>query len=288
MVEEFRVRSVGPSTAIYGVVGTHVARSLSPAMHNAAFAAAGCDAVYVPFCAAGFDDFAAFARAMGVTGASVTIPFKQDALAAAGQADALTRRVGAANTLRATAAGGWEATNTDVAGCVEPLAAAYRVSLAGARVSVLGAGGAARAAVVALADARAVVTVHARRRDQSELVARELGVKTGPWPPVAGSWDILINATPLGGASASDATPLPGGPFDGRLVYDLVYRQGESPLLRDARLAGVATLDGLPMLVAQAERQFAWWTGKAPSPGLMRRAADRAAVRTVPAMAGQD
>jgi shikimate 5-dehydrogenase len=104
-------------------------------------------------------------------------------------------------------------------------------------------------------------------------VAALLGVEAGPWPPGAQSWDVLVNCTPLGSASAPDASPLPGGPFDGHLVYDLTYRRGESPLVREARRAGLRTLDGLPMLVAQAERQFEWWTGRRPGAGVMRAAA---------------
>jgi shikimate dehydrogenase len=82
-----------------------------------------------------------------------------------------------------------------------------------------------------------------------------------------------VNCTPLGGASARNESPLPGGPFDGRLVYDLTYGPTESPLAREARQAGCPTLDGLPMLIAQAERQFAWWTGRRAPEGVMRRAA---------------
>jgi shikimate 5-dehydrogenase len=84
-----------------------------------------------------------------------------------------------------------------------------------------------------------------------------------------------VNSTPLGGATHRDESPLPGGPFDGRLVYDLTYGPGESPLLREARAAGCETLDGLTMLVAQAERQFEWWTGQRPAPGVMQAAAER-------------
>jgi shikimate dehydrogenase len=83
---------------------------------------------------------------------------------------------------------------------------------------------------------------------------------------------LLVNCTPLGGPSARDKSPLPGGPFTGKLVYDLTYGDGETPLLREARQAGCLTLDGLPMLVAQAERQFEWWTGRKPPEGVMRAA----------------
>lgn len=272
MVDEFRFPVVGAATAIYGVVGNNVMHSMSPVMHNAAFDAAGLDAVYVPLRAADFEDFLAFADAMRIEGVSVTIPFKLDAIRAASYADALTRMVGAANTLRRTDAG-WDATNTDVPGFLDPLEAVYPGSLKGARAAVLGAGGAARAATVALTSRGASVTVHARRREQADDVAAGCGAGPGTWPPPAGSWDLLVNCTPLGGPNARSETPLPGGSFDGRLVYDLTYGDTESPLLRDARTAGCLTLDGLPMLVAQAERQFEWWTGKRPVDGVMKAAA---------------
>jgi len=271
MVDEFRFPVVGGATAIYGVVGNNVMHSMSPVMHNAAFDAAGLDAVYVPLRAADFEDFLAFADAMRIEGVSVTIPFKLDAIRAASYADALTRMVGAANTLRRTDAG-WDATNTDVPGFLDPLEAVYPGSLKGARAAVLGAGGAARAAAVALTSRGASVTVHARRREQADDVAAGCGAGPGTWPPPAGSWDLLVNCTPLGGPNARSETPLPGGSFDGRLVYDLTYGDTESPLLRDARTAGCLTLDGLPMLVAQAERQFEWWTGKRPVDGVMKAA----------------
>ena len=136
----------------------------------------------------------------------------------------------------------------------------------------MGAGGAARAVVVALASHGARVTVHARRREQAFEVAHACGADAGSWPPPAGSWDFLVNCTPLGGPTARNQSPLPGGPFDGELVYDLTYGSEETPLLREARQAGCRTLDGLPMLVAQAERQFEWWTGQKPRPGVLRDA----------------
>jgi len=140
---------------------------------------------------------------------------------------------------------------------------------------VLGAGGAARAVVVALVGRGAAVTVHARREEQAREVAAALGAHAGGWPPAAGSWDLLVNTTPLGGPMHPDESPLPGGPFDGTCVYDLTYGSGASRLVREARAAGCGAIDGLPMLVAQAERQFRWWIGEAPAPGVMRAAAER-------------
>jgi len=273
MLSLFRFRDIGPSTRIFGVVSATALHSFSPLMHNAAFAAAGLDAVYVPLQTQEFGDFEDFASALGVEGVSVTIPFKGDALGASTSADALTRQVGAGNTLRRSA-NGWEATNTDVAGFLAPLDQAFGQPLAGARASVIGGGGSARAVVVALLSRGARVSVHTRRPDQAAAVTAALGADVGSWP-AADDWDLLVNCTPLGSPPMREASPLPGGPFNGRLVYDVTYGAGESRLLREAREAGCRTLDGLPMLIAQAERQFEWWTGQAPMAGVMRAAIER-------------
>jgi 3-dehydroquinate dehydratase/shikimate dehydrogenase len=271
MTDEFDFGRVTETTQVYGVVSTNALHSLSPAMHNAAFRTARIDAVYVPLRAADFPDFLEFAAAIGVQGASVTIPFKVDALHAATNVDHAARAVGAVNTLRRNG-DSWDATNTDVPGFLEPLDAALGVDLRGTRAAVLGAGGSARAVVVALRERGAVVTIHARRSEQLAALARDLGAHEGAWPPPAGTWDVLVNCTPLGGANLRDQSPLPGGPFDGRLVYDLTYGPGESRLVSDAHASGCATLDGLPMLIAQAERQFQWWTGQRPPIGVMEAA----------------
>jgi len=274
MIDDYGFRRVRPSTRIFGVVSTNALHSLSPVMHNAAFEAAGLDAVYVPLPVHEFGDFLSFAEEMGVEGVSVTIPFKLDALRVASSSDALTQQVGAANTLRKSS-GGWDATNTDVDGFLEPLGLAWDASVEGVRASVLGAGGSARAVIVALASKGAQVTVHARREDQAKELASSFNVGSGAYPPESGSWDLLVNCTPLGGAARRAESPMPADRLTGRLVYDLTYGLGEATLLRDARIAGLKTLDGFSMLVAQAERQFEWWTGRKPEPGVMEAAARR-------------
>jgi 3-dehydroquinate dehydratase/shikimate dehydrogenase len=294
MLSQFRFHDIGPATRIFGVVSSTAMHSFSPIMHNAAFAASAIDAVYVPLQTTEFGDFDEFAAALGVEGVSVTIPFKGDALRAASDADALTRQVGAANTLRRHRdRDAWEATNTDVAGFLAPLEQAFGRPLAGAHAVVLGGGGAARAIVVALLSRGARVTLHTRRREQAEAVTETLRVnpaeaglhqaeinpaeaglhraEIGEWP-IRDGWDLLVNCTPLGSPTMRDESPLPDGPFGGRLVYDLTYGAGESRLIREAREAGCQTLDGLPMLIAQAERQFEWWTGRPPKPGVMLNA----------------
>lgn len=274
MADDFHFFRVGPETRIFGVVGTNVMHSLSPVMHNAAFEVAGIDAVYVPLRACDFEDFLSYASAMHVEGASITIPFKLDALRAATPADSLTQTVGAANTLRRDGLG-WQATNTDVDGFLAPLDAVFGTRLRNARAAVLGAGGSARAIVAALRSRGVLVTVYARRAEQAQRLAQDLDATAGEWPPAAGTWDVLVNCTPLGGAGKRDESPLPREAVTGPLVYDLAYGSGPSPLLRDAKAAGALTIDGLPMLIAQAERQFEWWTGQKPEPGVMADAVRR-------------
>lgn len=257
-------------TAIYGVVGRPVIHSVSPAMHNAAFRAARIDAVYVPLPAADFQDFLTFADALGIAGASVTAPFKVDAYEHAATSDLLSRRVQSVNTLRRDA-GRWSACNTDVGGFLAPLRRAMR--LESSRTTILGAGGAARAAAEALSAAGAHVTIAARRRERAEDTASRTGASVTAWPPAAGSWDVLVNATPVGTTPEVSATPLPGGPFTGQLAYDLVYNPPDTQFLRDARAAGCQTLGGLDMLVTQAQLQFEYWTGMKPPDRVMHEAA---------------
>jgi 3-dehydroquinate dehydratase/shikimate dehydrogenase len=271
MLDELRFRAVHAGTAIHAVVGNPVMHSLSPAMHNAAFAATGLDAVYLPIEAADAADFLAFADAVGLAGASVTAPFKLAFMDTA-RMDNDARRVGALNTLRRRD-GGWEGTNTDLAGFLAPLE--RRMRLDGARAAVLGAGGAARAVATALRSRGSRVVVHARRAERAADVAASLGVESAPWPPDGGSWDLLVNATPVGTAPRLGESPWPDGVFDGRLVYDLVYNPPITRLMRDAGAAGCAVLGGLEMLVAQAASQFEWWTGIEPDVAVMRQAALR-------------
>lgn len=278
MRDEFRVQAIGGDTAIYGVVGQPVEHSLSPSMHNAAFHAAGLDAVYVPLAAASFDDFLTFARAFDVRGASITAPFKQEAWKAAVSTDDLAGRLGAVNTLMA-GDGGWNARNTDVEGFLAPLAGR---DLSRQRVAVLGAGGAARAVTEALHGRAARVTVYARRLDAATAVAGLTSAATGAWPPHAADWDVLVNTTPVGTTPEVTRAPIAlDGALAGRLVYDLVYNPPDTALLSRARALGAETIGGLPMLVAQAAAQFQWWTGTPPS---LTRMHEAALARLAPAI----
>lgn len=272
MQEEFGFRRIGARTEVYGLLGRPVTHSVSPAIHNAAFRATHRDAVYLPLAAADFQDFLAFAEAVNLSGASVTAPFKVNAFERADECDPVSRRIRAVNTLRRDGAK-WLGCNTDVAGFLAPLESA--MPLRGARATVLGAGGAARSVAVALASAGVRVAICARRSDQAQAVAALTGAGTSPWPPDPASWDLLVNATPVGTAPDTEASPLPPDSLFhvDKLVYDLVYNPPLTRLLRDAARAGCRIIGGLDMLVAQAQAQFEWWTGQRPADRVMRDAA---------------
>ncbi len=273
LLNDYRFRSIGDSTAIYGVVGGSVAHSVSPAMHNAAFAAAHIDAVYLPFPAVDADDIQTFGRALGISGASVTIPHKVSLLNRVDELEAMARRAGAINTIKVVD-DRWIGGNTDAAGFLAPLQ--DRVPLRGLRAAVLGAGGAARAVTAALTSSGcAKVTVHARDRARAEQLAALTPVDVASWPPEPGTWDLLINCTPVGTYPRVDDTPIPASLLTGQYVYDLIYNPPTTRLLREAAAAGCQTIGGLEMLVAQAQEQFRWWIGTNAPRGVMRDAALR-------------
>jgi 3-dehydroquinate dehydratase/shikimate dehydrogenase len=269
--DEYRFRRIGARTAVYGVLGKPVSHSVSPAMHNAAFRAAHLDAVYLPLAASDFADFEAFAAEAALAGVSVTAPFKVNAFERADECDPVSRRIQSVNTLRREGSK-WLGFNTDVTGFLTPLKTAMK--LPGIRATILGAGGAARSVSVALASAGVKVTIAARRIEQAKAVAALTGAAVAAWPPDAASWDLLVNATPVGTAN-TDQSPLPDDYLfhGGGIVYDLVYNPPVTKLLVTAERAGCRTIGGLDMLVAQAQAQFEWWTGGRPADRVMRDAA---------------
>jgi 3-dehydroquinate dehydratase/shikimate dehydrogenase len=272
---EFRFRRIGPGTALYGIAGRPVAHSVSPAMHNAAFEQLGLDAVYIPLAAADVDDLFEGARVLGVAGASITAPFKVDAMKALASVDDDARQTGAVNTLVRTA-GGWRGCNTDPEGF---LAGCAGLALAGRRVAVLGTGGAARAVALAARREGASVVCYGRDRARAEALGAELGVGAGRRPVAPGSWDLLVNATPVGTHPDGERSAFPESTYGGEAAYDLVYNPPRTRFLRDAAAGGCRTIGGLDMLVAQAARQIERWTGQRPDPGPMRAAAERTLSR---------
>lgn len=255
-----------------GVVGSPAKHSLSPLIHRAWLKAAGIDGEYGLYDLAP-DGFAAFldqARTEGLRGVNVTLPFKEEALAAADTADVAARAAGAANLLLFEA-GGISARNTDGIGLLYALRMqAPRFMPHGAVATILGAGGAARGAAAALVLAGAgEVRLVNRTLERASAIADALGdrVKVFGWDAadmaLAGA-DVLINATSLGLQGKEDLElDLSALPQDA-CVMDMVYRPLETTLLRQARLAGRATVDGLEMLIGQAMPSFEAFFGQAP------------------------
>ena len=240
----------------------------------------GIDAVYVPLTTDDFDDFLAFAEAMGVEGASVTIPFKLDALRAAAGARSRSRRRWAPPTRCAggAAAGGRRPTPTSTAFWRRSRRAFGDAAAPGARASVLGAGGSARAVVAALRVARRARDACTRgARSRRASVAASLGARRGAVAAAAGSWDLLVNCTPLGGAGRRDESPLPGGPFDGRagLRPDLRRRRLARCVRRGARAPDARCSTGCRCWSRRPSGSSSGGRGSGRAPGVMRAAATR-------------
>lgn len=252
-------------TAVAGVIGDPVEHSLSPALHNAAFAALGLDWVYVALpVPAGRGQAAVAAVAdLGIRGLSVTMPHKAPAALACHRLTPVAERLGVANTV-INADGLLVGDNTDGPGFVDSLLE-QGWSPAGKRCLVLGAGGAARAVVLALAEAGArSVWVVARQHERAVEASRFAGPAGSPGSvDSAGEADLVVNATPVG----MDSDELPFG-LDperlgpGQLVADLIYAPFATPLIRVARQRGAQATNGLGMLIHQAARQFKAWTGQ--------------------------
>ena len=256
-------------TELYGIMGNPVAHSLSPAMHNAAFAAMGLNKVYVPFPVTDVATALAGFRALGVRGVSVTIPHKQAVMAHLDELDPVAGRIGAVNTL-VIDQGRIKGYNTDWLGANRALA--QELELAGRTVLVLGAGGSARAIGFGLIEAGAKVLLASRTAESGQALAASLGC---PWYPLAEAAalaaDALVNATSVGMGAQSDATPMAGEALANfPVVMDIVYAPLETRLLREARLGGCRTVDGLAMLLYQGVAQSELWTGMNPPAALMR------------------
>ena len=266
----YRVEQLDQATRIFGVAGDPIAHSLSPLMHNAAFRRESVNAILLPLLTHKVADLLTIARELPLAGAAVTMPLKEEVLPHLANSDPLTARIGACNTLRTGADGKLYGFNTDVAGVVRPLE--RRLKLQGARIAVLGAGGAARAAVFALVDQGAEVFVVNRSHDSAVKLAKQAKAKPLKHDLFAKShFDVLINATPCGMAGNKQPLPISEKELNASLVFDMVYNPLETPLLKLAKERGIPVITGLEMFVQQGARQFEIWTGKpAPEAEMMR------------------
>lgn len=261
-----------------GVIGWPIGHSLSPVMHNAAYAALGLDAEGWTYDASaippdvlrqGLKEF----LMNGYVGLNVTLPFKQEVMKYM-RPDDIAKRVGAANTLVLPRN---SATNTDVSGFVQDLTA-HGLDLRDMKVGILGAGGAARAALYGLIDAGAVVSVVNRTPENAFAMIRSMElealVKT---PQELAAWGphLVVNCTPVGMHPKVEMSPWPDElPLpDGAVVYDMVYRPAKTRLLAQAEAQGLRNIGGLGMLVRQGAAAFEVWTGQQAPVDVMFEAA---------------
>ncbi len=279
--DTYRVGSVSRSTRVYGLLGSDVLRSLSPAIQNRAFAERGIDAVYVPLQAESMSGFAAALPALDLSGFSVTRPYKGEILPHLHSATATVADSGSANTV-VVQDGRLVGLSTDGDGVLVPLR--KRIDPAGRVVAIVGAGGASRAAAFALVRSGARVTVLARRPEQAAEVAAATGCASAGLDALSGlRWEVLVNATPLGSGAFPGRTPVPeSGLRGGAVVFDMVYEPRETALLAAARARGCVVIDGVEMLVAQAVGQFEAWTHQ-PAPVEAMTKAALAAIAGGPA-----
>ncbi len=260
--DTYRLHSVRSRTAIYGILGNPALHSVGPVFHNAAFQALGKDAVYVPFETA---DPGAFWSAFSseIHGLSITTPYKRKALEFAKRLSPEAVEIGAVNTL-VRSRGGFVGHNTDITGVRLPLLEKLG-TLSEKTVLILGAGGAAAAALYAVESEGARAFLCNRTESKAETLAGRIEAQVVPWEQRGQvSCDIVINATAVG-LRGEEAPILPEEFFSPSMIaFDLVYHRGGTTFLQTAAKAGAATIDGVDMFVAQAVEQLKLWLGEAP------------------------
>jgi 3-dehydroquinate dehydratase / shikimate dehydrogenase len=259
----FRVEQLDAATRVYGVAGDPVSHSLSPAIMNAALRRENVNAVYLALHAKTLKDLLACVRDIPIHGLSITMPYKETIVRHLDNTDSHTAKIGACNTVVRAQDGKLYGFNTDAAGVVRPLE--RRLPLEKARVLVLGAGGAARAAVFGLKERGAEVYILNRTAAPAQKLARQARARTIKRADLKKlNFDVIINATPVGMGNTRES-PLNENEIKARLVFDMVYDPPETRLLKLAKAQGAEIIPGIEMFVHQAARQFEIWTGK-PAP----------------------
>jgi 3-dehydroquinate dehydratase/shikimate dehydrogenase len=271
----YRAHELTRATQVYGVIGNPVSHSMSPLLHNTGYIAAGKDAVYLPFLVENLKDFLGALPDFGVRGFSVTLPHKERILAQLDAVEPLAAKIGAVNTVTVRKDGSLYGSNTDYVGVLRAME--KKMKLRGSRVVIYGAGGSARAAAFALAQAGANVFVCARRQEMARKLAKAVGGE-----PIGRSalrtqdFDALMNATPIGMFPQEKVSPLAAGELNCTLVMDLIYRPLRTKLLRLAASRKIACVSGVEMFLAQGFAQWEHWMGSKAPESIMRNAVLRA------------
>jgi 3-dehydroquinate dehydratase/shikimate dehydrogenase len=259
----YRIEQVDPATRVYAVAGDPVAHSLSPAIMNTALRRETVNGVYLALHAKTLKDLLGCVKDIPIHGLSITMPYKEAIISHLDNTDAHTTKIGACNTVVRAQDGKLYGFNTDAAGVVRPLQ--QRISLEQAKILVLGAGGAARAAVYGLKERGAEVYILNRTLGPAQKLARSARarlVKRADLKKLA--FDVIINSTSVGMGNTKES-PLNENEIKARYVFDMVYDPPETRLMKMAKAAGAEVIPGIEMFVQQAARQFEIWTGK-PAP----------------------
>jgi 3-dehydroquinate dehydratase/shikimate dehydrogenase len=260
----YRIDRVDVATRVYGVAGDPIAHSLSPAIMNAAFRRENVNAVHLALHAKTLKDLLTCVREIPIHGISVTMPYKEAILPHLDNTDSHTTKIGACNTVVRAQDGKLYGFNTDASGIVRPLERRLN-TLEGARILVMGAGGAARAAVFGLKERGSEVYILNRTAAPAKKLAHQARarlIKRADLKKLA--FDVIINATPVGMGNSRE-TPLQDKEINARFVFDMVYDPAETRFLKLAKERGAQIIPGIEMFAHQAARQFEIWTGK-PAP----------------------
>jgi 3-dehydroquinate dehydratase / shikimate dehydrogenase len=267
----YRADAITRQTEVYGVIGNPIAHSLSPLLHNTGFVAARRDAVYMPFLVENLGEFLKAIPEFGLRGFSVTLPHKRSIMKYLSACEPMAEQIGAVNTVAIGRNGGLSGSNTDYLGVLRALET--ELDLRDSRVLIFGAGGAARAAAFALANAGAEVLICARRESAARELAKACGGQAIRRKHLASArFEAVVNATPVGMHPASGKSPLSRRELNCEVAMDLIYRPLETPLLRLAREKGIKAVSGVEMFLAQGFAQWELWTGKPAPKSEIRRA----------------
>jgi len=259
----YRIEQMDAATRVYGVAGDPIAHSLSPTIMNTAMRRENVNAVYLALHAKTLKDLLTCVREIPIHGLSITMPYKEAILQHLDNTDSHTTKIGACNTVVRAQDGKLYGFNTDTAGVVRPLE--QRLGLEGARVLVLGAGGAARAAVFGLKERGSEVFILNRTPAPAQKLARQAKARTIKRPDLRKlAFDVIVNATPVGMTNNRES-PLNENEINAKYVFDMVYDPAETRFLKAAKARGAQIIPGIEMFVHQAARQFEIWTGK-PAP----------------------
>ncbi len=259
------------NTSLYAVFGDPVDHSLSPAMHNSAFSFAGFNGVYLAFQIKDIQKAVESVKALGIKGASITIPHKIEVMKYIDEADDAALKIGAVNTL-INNNGIIKGYNSDGLGAVKALS--EKTGIRNKKVAILGAGGAARAVGFSIKNEGGMLTVINRSREKGELLAGELSAEYRPLNDTGKiEYDILINTTSVGMKPEIGLSPVAKSILEkGMVVMDIVYNPLKTRLLKDAEEAGCTTINGISMFVHQGAFQFELWTGNKAPFDIMKKA----------------